>query len=390
MIRVVLFAITLLFVKVLHATDVVIDKDASPFESNLTGYTTDNFNPTLDTSHRASLLGLSAQGKLVTIKNALTLQVNYSADYQKAKLDSDSLTNNKSFLSTDLGVLARLYLQKEWYVDTAINYSKKDQLLGTGISKLRKNIISADQQTQTNALVGITYGGETSSRSISLTYSQTDTNYANINNYSSLFSFTQQALIANIKFKLSSATDFILLIEHQQDDYDAITRDDSTMQRIMAGMNWQPSGSSKITALIGKYQRTPDVADKTSGLTWQFSYQYSPRDDFKVQLSSTQSSIAGESEISTDSVKQQWQLQTDYFYNSLWHYGFNGVSSQTDYKEALGKRTFDEKFVKLFTRYQFRKYNNVQFYIGYRSAKESTNIIDYQQNEVGLSWHYKF
>jgi len=390
MIRAALFIITLLFIGASQATDVLIDKKASPLELDVSGYTTDNFNPTLDNGRRASLVGLSAQGKLVNINDVLSLQAKYAANYQEAKLDSTTLTKTKNFLSTELGLLARAYLQKEWYVDAGINYAKKDELLGTGISKLRKNVTSADQQTNTTAFAGITYGSDTANRNISLTYTQSNIEYANINNYSSLFSFTQQTLAANVKFKLSSATHFIFFVEHQQDNYDAISRDDSAMQRIMAGMDWQPSGSSTITALVGKYQRSPDLADKTSGLTWQLSYQYNPRDDFKMQLSSTQSSIAGESESSTNSVKQQWQLQADYFYNSLWNYGVNVLSSQTEYKESLGKRTFDETFVKLFMNYQHRKYSGAQLYIGHRSAKESTNIIDYQQNEVGISWHSKF
>jgi len=389
MIRVVLFAITLFFLEALHATDTLIDKEASPLKINFLGYTTDNFNPTLDNTYHASLIKLSAHGKLVTINNALSLQANYAANYQGAKLDSNTLTKSNDFYSTEFGLLARLYLQKELFLDALVSYEKTDELPGTGISKLRKNILFSDEKTQVNALLGITYGSDIASRSMSLTYSQIDSEYADINSYSSLFSFTQKTLTSNIKFKLSSATHFILFIEHQQDDYDALSRDDSTMQRIMVGMDWQASGSSTIKALIGKYQRNPNIADKTSGLTWQLSYQYSPRDDFKIQLSSTQSSIAGESELSTNSVQQQWLVQADYLYNSQWHYGLNAVTGQTNYKESQGKRTFDEALIKLFTSYQFRKYSRVEFYLGDRSVKESNNIIDYQQNEVGLSWYYK-
>jgi hypothetical protein len=390
MLKIVLFLAILLLIKPLNAEDVFIDKNSSPLTVGLVGQNSDNFNPTLSDGKGASSLLFSGAGKLVSINDSLWLQADYSAQYQSVNLDKNDQTQSEQYLTANAELLARLYIQPALYIDGSFEYIQQDEMFGTGISKLRNNILLADEKKQSTAALGFTYGGETASRSISLTYKQADTQYSEINFYSNLFSFLQKTLTLNIKFKLSDNTRFIALLENQQDDYDDQSRDDSSKQRVLLGIDWRPSGSSELSLLFGKYLRKPDLAEKTTGLTWQLLYKYQPRDDFQIRISSAQSSIVGESALSSDSVLQQWQFAASYLYTVQWSYFFNANYDDTSYKEPILDRSLKETLVSVGASFNIRKYHRIKFLLTRRNVKESNGVIDYQQNEVGLHWLYEF
>lgn len=385
----VLFIIILLAISAFSVAD-NLNKNASPLKVDLAAQYSDNFNPTLKNKATAAAFILSVEGELVSVYDALWLQAKYSGEYTKANIDKKSLTNTNSFAQSEFSFLGRLHLLKKIYFDASLEYKQEDELFGRGLSKLRLNIVDADKKKQSNALFGITYGGDADNRSITLNYQQLDTQYSDINIYSQLFSLLQKKLSLNIKFKLSSNTRFIALLEQQNDNYDALLRDDSDKQQIMLGMDWRPSGISTLSFLMGKYQRVPNKADKTTGLIWQLLYKYDPRDDLHFIFSSSQSSIVGESAIASDSVQQQWQLFANYLYSSQWRYYAKLALSNTYFQEVTNSHSLKDNYMDVGVNFNIQNYHHIKLSLNYRNVKDSNGTIAYQQNEASIHWLYDF
>ena len=366
-----------------------INKNASPMKVGLTTLYTDNFNPTLIDKENTSLIKLFANGELVSINDELWLQAKYSGQYIKTD-NKDSASETNSFTQGDVSLLGRLYLQPNFYINTSLEYKHENELFGSGLSKLRHHVVNADKYNQTNFLIAGTYGAASEDRTISLSYQQSDKKYSAINFYSQLFSLLQKKLSLKTKFKLSANTQFVALIELQKDNYDSLLREDSDKQQIMLGMDWQTSGISTFSFLLGKYQRTPENTDKSTGLVWKLSYQYAPRDDFQVDLLSSQTSIAGQSEVASNSELQAWQARLNYLYSKQWTYYARASFEKTLFQEPLKDHTLKNKFIELGVSYNIHNYHKIQLIVTNRDVTDSNGSIDYRQNEVGVHWLYDF
>ncbi|MDN4502886.1 hypothetical protein QX776_10760 [Alteromonadaceae bacterium BrNp21-10] len=367
-----------------------MNKQASPLELSAKALYSDNINPTNDADNGASVLALAANGQFTQHIDGWWWQLDYAAQTEKLQLDSDDVTQTDSYQQGHIGIVSRWYLGKAWYLDAGAKVQQQDERIGSGLSQLRRDIVIADSRRSDEYHAELVYGQDVSSRNLTLSYTHKNLDYADNNSYSNLFDINQQTIAAHFTFAMSSASRFVLFLEHQQDNYDVASRVDSRMQRAMVGMDWQPSGTSSLSILVGQYQRQPQGGDATHGVTWQMSYQYAPRDGLQTTITSSKSSVAGENELASDSLRQQWQINMHYLYSDQWHYGWQGQFSHTDYLEQTASRSITVRNLSLWMKLNLRDYQHVVLDIGHRQSDESTGLFDYQQNEVSISWQYEF
>ena len=370
----------------------LIDKNASALVTEVDVISTDNFNPTMSDKSNANGVGLKASGQLVASGEGNLLMLSYEGEFERYKL-SDSpvlLSTDYDFSSYKGTLLGRIFISTAWYLDTELMHSKEDEKFGFGLSNLRNNVLLADERTQNQASLNLLYGNDTSNRSISFKLSSSDIKYADVNAYSSLFNYKQQSFDMNIAFRQSSLTRWLLSFEANDDRYESDLRDDSRLYRLLLGVDWRPSGKSKLKALLGAYQRERDDDETSSGLSWSIDYQYQARQDVLFTLISSRTSAVGQSEFASDSVNSRLAADLSYFYSEQWQVAANIALDKSEYDDVLVSQVLDEKIGRVRLTLLLKQHSKVRFDVTARQVSSSDNSVDYQQNEVRLSWRYAF
>jgi hypothetical protein len=369
-----------------------IDKNAPALVTEVNVATTDNLNPTVSEKSDAYGLGFKASGQLVTTGEGNWLMLSYEGEYERYEL-SDSpvlLSTEYDFLSYKGALLGRIFISKAWYVDAELIHIKADEKFGFGLSNLRNNVFLADERAQNQGSLNLLYGNDTSNRSISFKLSSSDIKYADVNAYSTLFNYKQQSFDMNIAFRQSSLTRLLFSFEAKNDNYDSDLRDDSRLYRILLGVDWRPSGKSKLQALLGSYRRERADDETSSGLSWTIDYQYQARQDLLFTLRSSRTSVVGQSEFASDSVNSRLVADLAYFYSDQWQIGANIAFDRSEYDEELVSQDLDEQIGRVRLTLLLKQHSKVWFDVAARQVSSTDNSVDYRQNEVRLSWRYAF
>jgi hypothetical protein len=367
-----------------------IDKNAPALVTEVNVTSTDNFNPTVNQISKANGIGIKASGQLVTSGEGNMLMLSYEGGVEHYELSDTSalLASDYDFLSYKGTILGRIFISKAWYVDTELGHTKEDEKFGFGLSNLRNNVLLADERTQNHASLNLLYGNDASNRSISFKLSSYDIKYADINAYSSLFSYKQQSFDLNISFKQSSLTRLLLSFEATEDNYVSDSRDDSRLYRLLLGVDWRPTGKSKLQALLGVYRRDRNDGESSSDLSWTLDYQYQARQDLLFTLRSSRTSVVGKSELASDSISSSLAADLSYLYSDQWQVGANVVLDRSEYEDVLVSQILDEQIGRLRLTLILKQHSKVWFDVASRQVSSNDNFVDYRQNEVKLSWRY--
>ncbi|GGD54193.1 hypothetical protein [Lacimicrobium alkaliphilum] len=351
---------------------------------------TDNINPVID--HKTSALGwqLDANGELVNLNRALQLKLDYNARFNQWQQQPDAVLEDSSFLQAGIEGHGRLFLSGNWQLNGSAGYQYNNHMPGSGLSRLRKNIIATDTRHYSHAQLGASYGHEASNRRITLNYHRGSVRYSDDNDYSSEFELDQSTISAEIAFRLSAATNLIFEVEHQQDDYLSVRRSDSDKTRLLAGFEWDYSGLTRIRALAGGYKRTIDQQADNNGSAWQVALHYSPRKDTGIRIESSQDSIAGDSELATDSRMRRMLLELTYQYSELWQWGMLVSAAETRFDEPQSVRYLDEVLARVWVKLALKQHHHFRLSLQHSENELSTGALDFQQAQITASWQYRF
>jgi hypothetical protein len=384
--------VLLLFCNAVLADVKNINREASPFEFTTSLDLTDNINPTLDQQYTAFGAGFKPNGKLVTAGDGYEFMLDYGASFEQFKL-RDELTNfanDQNFTTYRGALLGRFFIAESWTLDVDVARSFEEQKYGSGISKLRENVLFADELTTDHAAVSIIYGKDSSERMLSFEIATNNFDYGNNNPYSEMFSYSQQALYSNMSFKQSSLSRWIVRLEGSQEDYDSLLRSDSRIYRALFGLNWQLSGKSVLELLVGGYKRDNEGQDSNSGFSYLVNYTYAPDDNLKVDFRSGRTSVIAESESATNSIRTSFELEGTYIFSQLWQSKLRIGSVNTEFVEVASSRELNEMLAQWSVNLSLKTYSNVSIKASLRDVSSSDDRTDYLQQEVGLSWQYSF
>lgn len=366
------------------------DKTAKPLQLEASLVYMDNYNPlsVADLSAKGAKVGFS--GKLVTTSESIWLQADYSANHQQYNLDDSTTVMEESFQSAHLDLKSRLFIANKWSVDVNAKIQKHDELLGTGLSRIRPNVTVSDSYQRSVLGLHFNYGSEISKRSFRFGFRSQDQDYASHNIYSDLFDLTQNIFDLGFGYRVSEDTRIVAVFEHRELDYDIANSLDSTLSKVLLGVEWQASGKSEVSAKLGMYQHRYDTKPDNSGATWELGAVFFPREDFSIALDSTQLSIAGDSELSTDTIERDIAVTLTYFYSDVWRYGFKAQTRQSQYQEPENDRTADQNQVSVFANLTWLEHQRVTLSLLSETLDDELRNIDYKQNRIDLSWQYDF
>lgn len=365
----------------------IIDKNASPMQVELAAIYASNINPTLSQDIPAYGVVIAPEGRIVTMQEQFWWVLDYAANIEKYELTDKSTLSaiDNSFHTFNGQALLRVFITDKWSVDTHFQHIQQTQHIGEGISRLQSNITNADKLTQNNAGINLAYGSDTSRRFLSFKASFRNDKYDENNQYSSSFDLTQQAIELNFALRQSSSSRLILKVSLKQDDYKDITRKDSQLIDALLGIEWSPSGKSKLEVLIGGYQRDFEDNSSSNGFSWNLSYMYKPREDITFSLSSARFSDVSISVLTTDTVTQDINGGLKYQYNQKWSLGANLSSSKTDFE---GSSQLGESTGHLEIGMQLKDHSMLALQMGYKQV--DNDDLAYEQNEVKLKWQVSF
>jgi hypothetical protein len=145
-----------------------------------------------------------------------------------------------------------------------------------------------------------------------------------------------------------------------------------------------------LQALLGAYQREREDNDTSTGLSWTIDYQYQGRQDVLFTLNSSRTSAVGQSELASDSVNSSLAADLSYFYSEQWQIGANIALNKSEYDDVLVSQVLDEQIARVRLTLFLKQHSKVWLDVTARQVSSSDNSVDYQQNEVKLSWRYAF
>ncbi|WP_088328876.1 hypothetical protein [Lacimicrobium sp. SS2-24] len=351
---------------------------------------TDNINPLKSEDKSALGWQLDAHGALVALGEGQQYKLLYGATLNQWQQQPASLLQDNSFFQGEIAAHGRWHLSQAWQLNGSAGYQHTDQMPGTGLSRLREDIVATDSRKYSDAQLGLSYGHDASARRLSLNYHHGAVRYSGDNAYLDEFELDQTTLTGTIAFRLSAATRFILELENQQDDYLAVTRFDSDKNKVLAGIEWDYSGLTRIKALVGAYKRETEQRPDTDGSAWQLSLNYRPREDTGIRIESSQDSVAGDSELASDSRMRSLLLELTYRYSQLWQWGLLLNTSETRFEEAVQVRFLDEKLARVWVALALQQQHQFRLSLQYKDNQLSDNTVDYQQSQIMASWQYRF
>jgi hypothetical protein len=374
----------------------VIDQDVSPLQVEVATKYVDNLNPTLNQEMAAYGFVVAPKGRLVSRQQKLWFVLDYQAELSQYQItESVAASTNLSdkrqnFNRYQARFLSRLFLADRWYIDAQAQHGQQTQKFGTGISRLKTDVLAADELTRSLAAVSLVYGNDVSKRFMSVKAGVRKDDYRDTNVYAKQFNVEQTFLETQLGFRQSSASQILARVNIKQDDYQALTRDDSKLLEGLVGFAWQATGKTRLEALVGAYRRTFNNQEASSGLSWSIDYSYSPRDDLVFSLGSSRFSDVSSSETTSDSVTQTLQANLNYRMSDRWRSAVVAKSSSSEFNVADTTFSLDAKEFEFQLGLQLREHSELVLSIGHENVSRSDDTLNFKQNEAGLMWRYEF
>ena len=369
-----------------------IDKGVSPLVVKTSAIYNDNFNPTVKGEQGAYGIVIEPTGALVTTGEGYGLKVAYQGRLQQMKFTDDDLKfdDSQDFNRYGASVLGRLYLSESMHLDAKVEHVQDTQLFGKGISSSNKNVYEPDELALTSGTLSLVYGGDTDERFVAFTLGTRDFDYDPINSYSELFNLTQTSARLEMAFAQSSATRIVAKLEATDEDYDSQVREDSKMYRGLVGVDWRPTGKSRLRALVGVYSREFDQGESNNGASWEFQYSHSPSKLWLIDLTSAQFSDVSEDEDTSDTRKQEFKGKVSYKYSDKWKYAVYAKHLTTTFYFTDKEKDKDESSAGFEADLKLADHSKLSFKVGYKDVSSSDNSTEYSQNEVGIAWEHEF
>jgi hypothetical protein len=365
-----------------------IDKDASTLVMSTSLAYTDDINPTIEPELASAGIILAPKGQLVMSLEGAQFLMGYSADIARYKLSDTSslLDDQQDFDTFSLKLLSRFFIGQAWHIDAQFQHKNETQRYGEGISQLRSDVFVADQSKQNTAQVSLVYGRDTESRYISMNVFSNQINYESNNDYSTFFDVSEQGLEFDVAFKRSESSSYLVRLKATEEDYAVVSRDDSHVYQALLGLNWQPSGKTKLDALVGMYSRESDTNDSSSGLSWAIDFSTQPTDQWLWEVSSARFSGVSKSELTSSSVEQNAQVAVSYKISERWQIGLNASKASVEFDDEGVLSTLDEMRAGMNLSLVLKQHSKVSLSLGINEQTYPAAIVDYSQNEARLTW----
>ena len=386
------FVILLLCLKPAFSAVRVVNKDASPLGLSISTILVDDINPTIEKALGAFGTVIVPKGQLVATYEGAQFLLDYSANLERFKLTDDTLLldEKQQFNSFNITLFSRFFISQAWHVDAQIQHVDQTQRFGEGISQLRNNVLIADQLKQNRGTASIVYGNDTTSRYISISAFSSKSSYEPNNDYSSFFDIAEQGLEFDVAFKQSSASSLLFRLAATEEDFISDNRQDSRVYQALLGMAWQPSGKTKLEALIGMYSRDSDSQNSSSGLSWIFDFSTEPTENLSVKVQSARNTGISKSELTSSSVQQNLALDVTYKATEQWHFGVSLNAGNTEFEEVDGVSKLNEVRAGVNITLILKEHSKVLFKLDVDDQSFDDDSIDYQQSEARLTWEVNF
>ena len=376
------FVILLLCLKPAFSAVRVVNKDASPLGLSISTILVDDINPTIEKALGAFGTVIVPKGQLVATYEGAQFLLDYSANLERFKLTDDTLLldEKQQFYSFNITLFSRFFISQAWHVDAQIQHVDQTQRFGEGISQLRNNVLIADQLKQNRGTASIVYGNDTTSRYISISAFSSKSSYEPNNDYSSFFDIAEQGLEFDVAFKQSSASSLLFRLAATEEDFISDNRQDSRVYQALLGMAWQPSGKTKLEALIGMYSRDSDSQNSSSGLSWIFDFSTEPTENWSVKVQSARNTGISKSELTSSSVQQNLALDVTYKATEQWHFGVSLNAGNTEFEEVDGVSKLNEVRAGVNIALILKEHSKVLFKLDVDDQSFDDDSIDYQQS----------
>ena len=369
-----------------------INENASKLNVGFGAVHTNNINPTFDDELSAQGINLLANGQLSTRGEGVQYLIDYDASLSQWQNSDEGVVYDAEPSTADVSVrgLARLFLSPKWQIDAQAKHHTQDQAYGTGLSRLRKNVLAQDTMTLNSAEISASYGYDLSDRFVSITAGVNDRSYDDINPYASQFDVTEQLTEIEVGFRISPATQLLLRVGYRAFDFDQPQIDDSELYRALIGASWAPTASSTLRASVGGYNREFDVSPSRSGFLWNLAYRLTPNDRFAFTVDSKREATATENEFSSESIVSQFGAALSYRYSVRWSTALKVNYQLTEFDDLNSNKDLTESDVSAQLVFSISSFQSITADVAYKNVTSDDNVIDYNQTQIGLFWQYAF
>jgi hypothetical protein len=374
----------------LHAKVNPIQADPLALVVELSLQHTDNYHPRVVEGISAYNSSVGMSGKLVSQNDLLWFQASYSGKVDQYHISQEDIDFEDTFAKYKVQLLTRFFISNSWQLDLFVDKEYQDELLGTGISSHRMGITQADSYDVKQLGGTVYYGRKQSAHHISIAYSSSEQVFDSPNFYANLFDIDKDSVGFEYTYRISKDTNFDINVEYQDIGYAAQNIPDSQLYQVLTGFEWQGTGKSKITALLGAYQRTFLLAESNQGLIWQLDAEYQASERLTLKLVTSRSSQDSTDELSPASLVSRLAGQALFQYQEHITLGAEFVWSSNEFERQQLEMSSQESMVGVSARLQMLAHSKLMLRIQKNTVEDTVLYLDYQENRVELSWLHDF
>jgi hypothetical protein len=369
-------------------------KEIKPLQVKTSIGVNDNVNPTIvgeDSAAYGAEIGLF--GRIYSNNEGYSVALDYSGDFTRYFVEDETVLQNDDeydFTNANLRLSANFYLSDLYELQTEAVHSITTEKLGTGISRFREQIINPDVLNYSRVSSTFVYGKENFNRQLFITAEFSNFDYGDNNSYSPLFNYTHATVRAGLKFRKNSRLTYITQVQIIDEQYESNLRLDNVLYSALAGVEWTATGKSFLYVLVGGYHREIENRDPSSSFTWYVTYEYDPREDIAFKFESARTAVTAFDEVAIDTIQEDHIAKAEYFYSKQWKFSASYQLVNSKFTEGERARTLKEDFASLGVQLATSSHNDIFFNIGRNSTALSDNSVDYEQNEVRVTWQRSF
>ncbi len=286
---------------------------------------------------------------------------------------------------SDLGVRGKYFykLNDSHTLFSSVSYRKLFEYRGTGFTKGKP--LSADKGDKYDDVLynlGYRYGRFDSVSKVSVLVGGTDLEYKTRESDTRILDTSSKFAHLSIDYLLSGKTYISLATEFESVEYDNAYGQDRDQVAILAGIKWEASNLSQLTALLGYESLSFDesLLDDKDEFKWRISYDWSPVEYLKFSFKSGREDAQSTSTATNYVLKDTYTIAATYAYSL-----FTTLSLTAGYfeeKTNFIERTENEEYLSINGQYKY-KFNH--WLDVYAKAMFETRDSDVLVNEFDKS-----
>ncbi|WP_199609806.1 hypothetical protein [Flocculibacter collagenilyticus] len=362
-----------------------LQDDEPNFNVTLGSIYNSNINPTLLQEQSDFGFQFNADLNLVHLSEGYAWQALYKGNIARYQDRADT-----QYQSHHLKLGSAFFVNDKFHFILSGELTQRDELLGQGISKQKKQVIKPDQYVMPTLTLSGVYGSINDKQYLTVNSLIQSKRYEEHNLYASQFDHDRASIDVELGIAVSDATHIVGFSELSHTNYIDDTRDDSDMKRVLLGARWQATGVTSVKALLGAYQRDFSRQATQKGTSWLAALNWQPYDYMSIEFHSEQTSLLSELEQAGNNQSHELGVTVTYVPNDDWTLVGQHVKRTEQVEGETVQFNTDYQLTRFSMFKKVMQHSQLSLQFSAVDEQDNRGLFHYQQDQVKLNYHLSF